>query len=283
MTGFLSQSWGVPAVLFLVVATSGFRIVKNYTNSQGRGRNTLKQDVSSERTSPSQSPLVHPKEKRKGGRKSRLIREVTGLGSEEEVQCDGDSKAAALQSRQEYTDVVETPLQIHLDTIGVVRSPYKERFGTPRQANVVDGVLEGKAMQGELVLFDGRGFDRALMDLDGFDFCWVITYMHLNKGWNPKVVPPRGPKVKRGLFSTRSPHRPNSIALSALRVISVDAAKRTVVVDGLDLLDGTPILDIKPYVPYCDAFPDARSGWLDTPGLQESSDRLKGSPPPFIK
>ncbi|KAG5178469.1 TsaA-like domain-containing protein [Tribonema minus] len=170
-----------------------------------------------------------------------------------------------------------------MDTIGVVRSPYKERFGTPRQANVTAGVLEGKAQHGQLVFSRGRNFEVALEDLDGFDYVWVISYMHLNQGWNPKVKPPRGPRVKRGLFSTRSPHRPNSIALSAVKIVSVDPKGLTVTVEGLDLLDGTPILDIKPYVPYCDAFPGAKTGWLEELSSIDEVDYLPSKPPPFIK
>ena len=134
--------------------------------------------------------------------------------------------------------------------------------------------------------------ERALQDLDGFERCWVISFMHLNKGWNPMVKPPRGPGEKYGLFSTRSPHRPNpgewkavrrsrirfrssltetpwnvpAVALSALEITSVDVKEGVVHVLGLDLLDGTPVLDIKPYIPYCDAFPQSRAGWLGSFG-----------------
>lgn len=77
-----------------------------------------------------------------------------------------------------------------------------------------------------------------MQDLSGFDMIWVISHMHLNKGWNSKVRPPRLPEERKGLFSTRSPHRPNAIALSSLRVDRVDAEKGVIHVRGLDLLDG---------------------------------------------
>lgn len=80
--------------------------------------------------------------------------------------------------------------------------------------------------------------EEALQDLDGFDMIWVISHMHLNKGWNRKVRPPRLPEERKGLFSTRSPHRPNPVALSSLRVKRVDAARGVIYVQGLDLLDG---------------------------------------------
>lgn len=80
--------------------------------------------------------------------------------------------------------------------------------------------------------------EEALEDLSGFEMIWVISHMHLNKGWNRKVRPPRLPEERKGLFSTRSPHRPNPLALSSLRVARVDAAKGVIYVHGLDLLDG---------------------------------------------
>jgi tRNA-Thr(GGU) m(6)t(6)A37 methyltransferase TsaA len=145
--------------------------------------------------------------------------------------------------------------------IGVVRSPYKERFGTPRQATVTRGAMGEAPQEAEIVLDPARVPASILEGLAGFDYVWAIVWLHLNEGWRPMVTPTRGPRVKRGLFSTRSPHRPNPIGLSALRVVSVEGW--VVRVRGLDLLDGTPVLDLKPYVPYADAFPDARSGWLD--------------------
>lgn len=80
--------------------------------------------------------------------------------------------------------------------------------------------------------------EEALQDLSGFDMIWVISHMHLNKGWNRKVRPPRLPEERKGLFSTRSPHRPNAVALSSLRVDRVDTDKGVIYVRGLDLLDG---------------------------------------------
>ena len=91
---------------------------------------------------------------------------------------------------------------------------------------------------------------------------WVLSHLHLNTGWNAKVMPPRGERKKRGLFATRSPHRPNNIGLTAVRLVGVEGF--TLHVEEIDLLDGTPVLDIKPYVPYADAFPGAHAGWIDT-------------------
>ena len=150
--------------------------------------------------------------------------------------------------------------------IGHVRSPYKERFGTPRQPTVTAQTLEDRALDATIELLPGRNFEQAVQDLAGFDYIWVLAWLHLNENWKPTVIPPRGPKVRRGLFATRSPHRPNPIGLSALRLLKVEG--RVLHVRGIDLLDGTPVLDIKPYVPYADAFPYANAGWLDEIGEQ---------------
>ena len=117
--------------------------------------------------------------------------------------------------------------------------------------------------------------------LDGFDFCWVISHMHLNTNWRRLVKPPRGDGTRRGVFATRAPHRPSQLALSALRIESVDEAALRIRVRGCDLLDGTPVLDVKPYVPYADAFPDARAGWIDElDGQPDGPDDLEYWPPP---
>src|SRR6185437_11868823 len=88
--------------------------------------------------------------------------------------------------------------------------------------------------------------------LAGFERIWLLFVFHRSEGWKPLVRPPRG-GGKRGVLATRSPHRPNAIGLSAVELVAVE--ERALRVRGVDLLDGTPILDIKPYVPYADAFP----------------------------
>ena len=150
-------------------------------------------------------------------------------------------------------------LQISMKPVGVVHSNYRERFAVPRQPSL------DEAQDASIILNPGLNLDQAVKDLDGFSHIWVIYWMHLNKGWNPTVKPPRGPKIKRGLFSTRAPHRPNSIGLSAVRLTGVEG--RTLHIKGHDMLDGTPVLDIKPYIPYADAFPEAKTGWIEEAGL----------------
>jgi tRNA-Thr(GGU) m(6)t(6)A37 methyltransferase TsaA len=99
-----------------------------------------------------------------------------------------------------------------------------------------------------------------LQDLQGFERVWLIFAFHLSEGWKPMVKPPRG-GPKRGVLATRSPHRPNALGLAAGDLLQVEG--RTLLLGGVDLLAGTPVLDIKPYVPYADAFPHAKAGWID--------------------
>jgi tRNA-Thr(GGU) m(6)t(6)A37 methyltransferase TsaA len=142
-----------------------------------------------------------------------------------------------------------------LRPIGVVRSPYHERMSAPRQPD------RGAGIEGTLELFPASGIEHALLDLDSFRFIWVLFWFHLNPGFHPKVLPPRSP-TRRGVFATRSPYRPNPIGLSPVELLGIDG--RVLRVKNLDILDGTPILDLKPYLPYTDSIPDASSGWLDT-------------------
>lgn len=142
-----------------------------------------------------------------------------------------------------------------LTPIGVVRSPHFERRHAPRQATLEPDT------RGTIELFSDHGFENALNDIDTWTHLWVVFWFHLNAGWRPMVRPPRGSR-RRGVFSTRSPHRPNPIGLSA---VSLERREGLVLhVKELDLLDGTPVLDLKPYVPYSDCLPNAKQGWLES-------------------
>jgi tRNA-Thr(GGU) m(6)t(6)A37 methyltransferase TsaA len=143
-----------------------------------------------------------------------------------------------------------------MEPIGWVRSPYQRRFGTPQQAAAFDSDAEAV-----LELDPARIPEVALADLVGIDRIWVLSWLHRGGGWGPTVRPPRKPRTPRGLFATRSPDRPNPIGLSSVRLLRVEGCDLHV--RGIDLIDGTPILDIKPYIPYADAFPDAKAGWID--------------------
>lgn len=138
--------------------------------------------------------------------------------------------------------------------IGRVHSPYGERVEAPRQARLAEGV------EGRVELYPGHGYEDALLDLEQWDHVWLLFWFHHNVEFRPKVQPPRSDK-KHGVFSTRAPHRPNPIGLSAVRLLRVEGLN--LYIAELDLLDGTPILDIKPYVPYADSLPHANHGWLD--------------------
>jgi tRNA (adenine37-N6)-methyltransferase len=112
-------------------------------------------------------------------------------------------------------------------------------------------------------LFSGRGYEHALEGLASWEYVWVLFVFHKNvedgRGWRPKVLPPRS-AAKRGVFATRSPYRPNPLGLSAAKIDRIEGC--VVHVHEIDLLDGTPVLDLKPYVAYADARPQARAGWL---------------------
>lgn len=122
----------------------------------------------------------------------------------------------------------------------------QERFGTPRQPNVTENTLGNKMQPASIHLNEGCRFELGLRGLSEFEYCWVVSFFHLNQGFNPLVTPPRGPRKKQGVFATRSPHRPNSIGLSCIRITSVDEKKGIIHLLGVDLLDGTAVLDIKP-------------------------------------
>jgi tRNA (adenine37-N6)-methyltransferase len=106
----------------------------------------------------------------------------------------------------------------------------------------------------------------AISDLDSWSHLWVIYLFHERGDWSPKVTPPRS-KKKRGVLATRSPHRPNPIGLSVVRLVRIEGL--TLHIEGVDMLDGSPVLDIKPYVPYADAISGANDGWLREDPIEE--------------
>jgi tRNA-Thr(GGU) m(6)t(6)A37 methyltransferase TsaA len=144
---------------------------------------------------------------------------------------------------------------VNFTPIGTYHSEAKAPYEAARQP------LERIQTQGEIVLESGQQFEQALEDLEGFERIWVVYVFHHNTHWKPKVLPPRGSDTKVGVFATRAPYRPNPIGISCVKLVKVQGLR--LVVEGADLLDGTPILDIKPYLPYADAFPEAKIGWLE--------------------
>jgi tRNA-Thr(GGU) m(6)t(6)A37 methyltransferase TsaA len=142
-----------------------------------------------------------------------------------------------------------------MEAIGIIECAARYRYEAPRQ-----GVLAGDN-RATVRLFPDRGFEVALDGLAGFERIWLIYEFHLNEGWQPMVQPPRAGMQKVGMFATRSPHRPNRIGMSCVRLLGIDGLVLTVA--DHDLLDRTPLWDIKPYLPYADAFPAAAGGWID--------------------
>lgn len=143
---------------------------------------------------------------------------------------------------------------MNFNPIGIFTTDLKEKYHAGRQPGVTAGV------KGVIHLQSGFNFEQAVEDLHGFERIWVIFAFDRNHHWKPKVQPPRGDK-KRGVFATRSPHRPNPIGMSCVELLKLDGLK--LLIGSHDLLDQTPILDIKPYLPYADAFPEAKAGWID--------------------
>lgn len=150
---------------------------------------------------------------------------------------------------------LKLPAPLELTPIGVIHSPWKDKHGTPRQPAFARGVA------GQIEIVAGAEYEHALEDLESWSHIWVLFWFHKNTGWNPKVLPPRSQK-KRGVFATRSPHRPNPIGLSVLRLERVAGSVLHVL--DVDILDQTPVLDVKPYVAYTDSVPAAGGGWLET-------------------
>jgi tRNA-Thr(GGU) m(6)t(6)A37 methyltransferase TsaA len=144
--------------------------------------------------------------------------------------------------------------------IGIIRSCYKEKFGIPRQPGLVT------AATATLELYPPYDCSAALVALEGFSHIWLVFVFHqaLRDEWKPTVRPPRlGGNQRIGVFASRSPFRPNPIGLSAVMLEDIQCTDGhcSLKLRGADLLDGTPVLDIKPYVPYADALPDARGGF----------------------
>lgn len=131
------------------------------------------------------------------------------------------------------------------------------KYDAPRQGRLFSG------HPGRIVLNPGCNFEMALRDLDGFERIWVLFQFHENEGWRPTTRPPVPPKGKDrvGTFASRSPYRPNPIGLSCVRLLKVEGL--TLYVDEADLLNESPVIDIKPYIPMADAFPNAKAGWVE--------------------
>jgi tRNA-Thr(GGU) m(6)t(6)A37 methyltransferase TsaA len=138
--------------------------------------------------------------------------------------------------------------------VGRARTPWTRREDAPHQPTAAadtEGVVE----------IDPE-YREALADLESCGRIWLVFLFHRSHGWAAKVKPPRG-GPKRGVFATRAPNRPSQIGLTTVVVCDVSKEAGTIRVRGIDLLDETPILDVKPYLPMLDSWPDAGHGWLE--------------------
>lgn len=150
---------------------------------------------------------------------------------------------------------------ISLEPIGFLETCFKEKFSVPRQAGLIE------AAWGRLELTNDERMLEAVHELESFDYVWLICYFHQHEKtkWSGRVRPPRlGGEKSVGVFASRSPVRPNPVGLSCCKLESVvrENSKVIVNVSGVDLVNGTPVLDIKPYIAYCDSYPEASAGWL---------------------
>ncbi len=174
-------------------------------------------------------------------------------------------------------------MKIEVSPIGYIKSPFKDKFGVPRQASLINEAF------GVIVLNEDPVLETAIQGLESFSHLWILFVFHEHGGkrWKPSIRPPRlGGAQKVGVLASRSPHRPNPIGMSAVKISKIErvekSAKKTaenkqakgagaprskkaqqihIHVQGIDLIDGTPVIDIKPYIPYADAIPGANSGW----------------------
>lgn len=160
---------------------------------------------------------------------------------------------------------------IVLRRIGVVRTPFAEKFGIPRQGGLVDEI------HATLVLDAPYNREEAWRGIEGFSHLWLVTFFHADKGAEAALTvrPPRlGGNARLGVFATRAPYRPNPVGLSLVRLVRVerlDNESVSIHVAGADVLDGTPLLDVKPYLPYVEALPAARGGFAP----EDSGGRLR--------
>ncbi|WP_343529715.1 tRNA (N6-threonylcarbamoyladenosine(37)-N6)-methyltransferase TrmO [Yokenella regensburgei] len=146
------------------------------------------------------------------------------------------------------------------EQIGVICSPYKEKFAVPRQPGLV------KSASGELRLLPPYNQADAVRGLEGFSHLWVLFVFHqtMDGGWRPTVRPPRlGGNARMGVFATRSTFRPNPIGMSLVELKGIHCEKDQVILQlgSLDLVDGTPVVDIKPYLPFAEALPEATASY----------------------
>ena len=155
-------------------------------------------------------------------------------------------------------------MEFSMEPIARIHTDFSTKFGVPRQSGLVE------ALEAEIIFEPPYRDPAALRGLEGFSHLWLVWVFHQAAGrpWSPTVRPPRlGGNRRMGVFATRSPFRPNSLGLSSAGIEAAGPSGPVLRVRGADLVDGTPILDIKPYLPYADCIPEASGGFAPQPAL----------------
>lgn len=152
--------------------------------------------------------------------------------------------------------------QFTLNTIGIVSSPFKEKFGIPRQPKLAQHIIS------EIIITPNYSRIEAFKELEQFSHLWLTFIFHQNQrlDWKPCIRPPRlGGNKKVGVFASRSSFRPNNLGLSAVEFVAIKQTNNqiSITIKGADLVDGTPVVDIKPYIPYSDSLPNASAGYAN--------------------
>jgi tRNA-Thr(GGU) m(6)t(6)A37 methyltransferase TsaA len=161
--------------------------------------------------------------------------------------------------------------KLELEPIGIVKSPLRLKQESPRQGNLVE------VGESYIELVAGNNYEQALEGLEEFERIWVIYQFHLNESWKPKVNVPRKTDSKLGVFATRSPYRPSSLGMSCVKLERIEG--RSIYIAESDILNGSPVFDIKPYVDYCDSFQTKYPDWLQ----EAEEEEFKVVIPEFIR
>ncbi|ATC62603.1 tRNA (N6-threonylcarbamoyladenosine(37)-N6)-methyltransferase TrmO [Nibricoccus aquaticus] len=151
-------------------------------------------------------------------------------------------------------------LETLLRPVAFVRTPFAEKFGVPRQSGLVP------AAEGRVEFLPEFAAPEFMRGLEAFSHVWLVTGFHKNPPWSGSAVvrPPRlGGNEKVGVFASRAPNRPNGLGLSLVKIVAIEPGVLRVA--GIDCVDGTPVYDVKPYLPWCEALPEARADWANSP------------------
>ena len=179
----------------------------------------------------------------------------------------GENTGGGAEKKGRYGDMAGIPVSADTEytvrPIGIIESCFQEKFATPRQPGLVKNSIS------TIRIFQEYIPGHSLSGLEGFSHLWVLGWMHLNtnKSFRPKIHPPRLRGAKMGIFATRSPHRPNPLAISVAKIEKIEG--NLIHLSGLDFINGTPVIDIKPYLKLCDCLPEAKDGLIEENSFPE--------------